>query len=675
MASLKDVVGPDSGPIVSVSNSDRINTEAGRLVMKAFQEAQFSRSSTELILLDSLRQRRGVYSPDVLEQIRKDGGSEIYMQITQLKVRAAKAWISEVMLADPTKIPFHIIPSPLSDIPPEVSAEITARIIQEAADSINQGLYVTASEVAKRREMVYDQIQKQYSKFAGVRAARLEKYLRDILFECDFIDELAKFIDDFLTHPAAFMKGPFLTSKKSLKVRHQANGLMIPTITNKTIRNFRSVSPFDMYPSPTSRSTQDGYIIERMRLRASDFYELIGVKGYGDGALRRILLEYGDKGYRLWTHDDSSRNMLEGRPDSMSLHHDYIDTLNYWGKCRGQVLLDMGVSRELIEDPLREYEANIMMAGRHVFRAAINPNPLGVRPFVSASFEAANNTIWGKGIPQIIRDVQAMANAAARSMANNMGISSGPIGEVNVDRLAPGEDANDLRPWKLYQTNESRTGSSSRAINFFQVDSRSDELMNVFKFFSSLADEYTGIPPYVLGQNVTGGAASTASGLSLLFESSGRGIKFSVRTIDSVLSKLVTILANDVMLNDGVQEIMGDVSVKAYGLEGALLKETNKVRTTELLNSLKDPIILDVAGPMALIGTLRKLFDDLNIEDVLPSDDQIRSMMAARQQEAEHAQRQAIEGQSLESRVPAESPRELDAAGNVASGDGARIFG
>jgi hypothetical protein len=48
-------------------------------------------------LLECDRQRRGEYSPAKLQEIRKTGGSEIYMMLTDIKCRAALSWIKDVM--------------------------------------------------------------------------------------------------------------------------------------------------------------------------------------------------------------------------------------------------------------------------------------------------------------------------------------------------------------------------------------------------------------------------------------------------------------------------------------------------------------------------------------------------------------------------------------------------
>ena len=61
------------------------------------------------------------------------------------------------------------------------------------------------------------------------------------------------------------------------------------------------------------------------------------------------------------------------------------------------------------------------------------------KPYAKTSFIKSPGAFWGKGIPEIIEDVQNVCNAATRALVNNMGISSGPQVEVNLERIPPNE--------------------------------------------------------------------------------------------------------------------------------------------------------------------------------------------------------------------------------------------
>ena len=84
-------------------------------IRRAWTLARTAKLTTvEPRMLQSLRQRRGEYDPDVLAQIREQGGTEIYMMLTSNKCRAASAWMRDVL-----QNPWSIEPTPLPDLPPD----------------------------------------------------------------------------------------------------------------------------------------------------------------------------------------------------------------------------------------------------------------------------------------------------------------------------------------------------------------------------------------------------------------------------------------------------------------------------------------------------------------------------------------------------------------------------
>ena len=635
-------------------DTERMESELGAHVHRCFQAARQSRERHERVMLNCLRQREGIYDPETAAQINEQGGSKIFMMLTQLKIRSAKAWITEVMFQKPSELPFDMEATPMADLPGEIHQIIQEKVTEEASQALEQGLYPTPRDVQHRLEQVETKVMERVQRIAKEKAKRMRTYIEDILVEARWKEELIDFIDDFLTFPVAFMKGPTNIMGRKLEWQQTPEGTK-PKVTRARKRKFSRISPFDLYFSPDARSINDGYVIERMRVRRKAIHNLIGLKGYDEQAIRAVIQEYGEHGYRLNLTNDEERNRLEGRDFERRSPDCTIDVLNFWGEIRGQWLIDHGVPADRIPDPDDDYEANIMVIGEHVIRAALNPHPLGERPYVSASFERANGSIYGKGLPQVVEDIQRMCNAAARALANNMALASGPMVEVQVDRLADGERLVELHPWRQFQTTESRIGSGSggRAINFFQPNSNAEQLMAVFKFFSNMADEYTGIPPYSMGTNVSGGAASTASGLGMLIEGAARGVKLAISGIDRVIEHNVRQTFNDVMMHDPVEHIKGDVRCKASGSKGMLNREQQNMRRLEMLQVIGSTGMADTIGPRPTVDLLREIFASHNLDPgILPDEDEVRQMVTQHQAQQDAQLRQ----------------REMDASGAVAGG-------
>ena len=59
-------------------------------------------------MLDNMRARRSVYTPQKLSAIQQEGGSEVYAGLTGNKCRAAAAWIRDVMMTTGEERPWSI---------------------------------------------------------------------------------------------------------------------------------------------------------------------------------------------------------------------------------------------------------------------------------------------------------------------------------------------------------------------------------------------------------------------------------------------------------------------------------------------------------------------------------------------------------------------------------------
>ena len=170
-----------------------------------------------------------------------------------------------------------------------------------------------------------------------------------------------------------------------------------------------------------------------------------------------------------------------------------------------------------------------------------------------------------------------MCNAAARSLANNMGISSGPQVGVNISRLPAGEDITQMYPWKIWQFKQSEYGDSSQPMTFFQPNSNAQELMSVFTKFMELADEVSGIPRYMTGQHVPG-AGRTSSGLSMLMSNAGKSIKQVIGNVDhDVISPMVQRQYQRNLRYSDDPDLIGDVQIVARGAMSLVVKEADNL--------------------------------------------------------------------------------------------------
>lgn len=654
-------------------------TALAAYVRKAWEAALTAKqaSGVQEELVRCLNQRNGKYDREKLQKILQQKGSTIFMMLTSMKCRAAESWINDIMLP-PGEKPWKIQPSAEVDLPDNVQAQIADQVTQEAAILMSEGGIdsVSVDQIRARLEEMKEEINRERMKKAQRGAERLSTHIEDQLQKGGYYQAIEQFISDFVTFPAAFLKGPVVKRKPQLTWAEGPNGDWKPTVEDKFIRTYARVSPFDMYPSPGAKSLQDGYLCERLRVRRSDLLQMIGTPGWSADAIRAVIDTYGERGL----DDDAlvgeyEREVAEGRSQAYNDPDKPLPGVLFSGPVRGKTLREWGMSDKEIPDPMMDYEVKVVMFGQYVVMARLNPHPLGHRGYYSCSFEGVNDSIWGKGVPQLIRDTQRICNAAARALVNNMGIASGPQVEVFLERLAPGEDTTSMWPWRIWKTKESRLTSGGGAVNFYQANLLADELMRVFEFFFKQASEQSGVPAYMYGNANMGGAGSTASGLSMLMNAASKTLKSVVYRIDTAITK-PSILEHwlQVMLYDPIDKY-GDIEVVARASEYLIMQEQLQVRQAEFLKDTNNPVDMAIIGEKGRAAVLRERAKGLKMptEEIVPSK---KEMEQREMQQQAMAQDMAQAGAASPQGGPVSTPRPaaLNPAGGKVGQEQGRIM-
>ena len=615
-------------------------------IRNAFElSVRVKNNSLTLRLLDCQRQRRGQYSPMEMSQIAEQGGSDIFINLTNIKCRAAESWIKDVMFQNGDK-PWTLDPTEIPTLPVDIDNQLVQIVKQEQMQAASDGAEIHPEAAAERLDELRDELLEKLTDIAADRASNMERMIEDQMEEGGWDKALSQFINDYTTFPVAVIKGP--VAKQRIRVNYDNGGN--PVVEKTIVYEFERVSPFDIYPAPDAYDIHDGPLIQRHRLHAKAVFDMKGVPGYKDSAIEQVLEKYGDKGFVSIRAFDNNRDALESRPITGVWGRTTIEALQFWGPVAGKHLKDWaGVDADRLGmanlDDNTPYEVEAWMIGEFVIKAVLNPDRFGLRPYFKASWDEVPGSWWGVAVGEIMGDIQRMINACARALANNMGIASGPQVEINVDRLADGiTDVESLYPWKIWQTKSDKTGSGHNAVTFFQPDSHAQELMEVMDWHYKKADEVTGIPNYTYGSAQVGGAGRTASGLSMLMDNASKGIKQAISNIDTAISQIVMRMYMHNMMESSDPSIKGDCRVVAKGTLGLIQKEAIQSRRTEFLQATSNPVDLQIMGPEGRAYLLRDMAKglQLDVDKIIPSPQKLQQIQA-QQQQAQQAQQEAMQ--------------------------------
>lgn len=611
-------------------------------VKKRWDVSKSSKRDLEERMLQCVRQRNGEYDPEIEAEINAQNGSDIFIQLTSVKCRAATSWLRDTLLGSGSDKPWSMDASPEPELPDEISQGLQAKLSQELMQAMQStGAMPTEEDLASIATNMKDEAMELNREESAKRIKRMERKMEDQLLEGGWYEAFNEFIEDIVTFPFAVMKGPV---KRRRKVMKWEEGKLVPS---EVIRNeWERVDPFNLYWAPWAWNVNDGYVIERHRMTSDDLQSLLGVPGYNDDAIRTVLDEFTGGGLKEWLWVDSARATAEGKNTTEATNtDDLIDALQLWDSISGKLLVEWGVPEEDIEDQALSYPCEVWLIGGTVIRAVLNYDPLARKPYYLTSYEAKPGSVDGKGVADLCRDSQAMVNATARAMANNMGISSGPQVGVNISRLPSGEDITDMHPWKIWQFQSSEFNDGTPPLSFFQPSSNAQELMAVFEKFSERADEDTMIPKYMTGGH-TPGAGRTSSGLSMLISNAGKGIKQVINNIDKkVIVPAIERLYHDNLRYADDPDLVGDVNISARGASSLVVKEAEAIRRNEFLQLvLTNPMAQQIVGMDGAAELLRDAAMNLNTnpDRIVPDRQKISTMQQQAQVIAQLQQQLAM---------------------------------
>lgn len=377
-------------------------------------------------LLRAQRMFDGRYDPQKLNEIRKFGGSEVYSRLVAVKCRGATSLLRDVYLG--AERPWDIEAQPDPPVPPDVRANIVMLLATEVGNMQAMGQPVSEDQAHMRYLDLMQAAQQAARRNAMERAVSAGDKVNSILEAGGFYDAFAQFLTDLPLFPFAVLKGPVVRMVPKLV---WANGR--PSRQNRPQMFWERVDPFNLYWTPGVSKIEDAEVIERKRYTRADLNDLLGLPGFDQEAVRAALNDY-DFGLRDWMDSTDTEAALNVGRESPNFNQSMmIDGIEYHGNVQGKTLLDQGVDPRMIPDLDRDYAVQTWVVGRHTIKTQLNPSPRQRHPYFLTSFEKVPGTVLGHGLPDILEDMQEIANATLRSLVNNMCLT----GDTEVYRHSP----------------------------------------------------------------------------------------------------------------------------------------------------------------------------------------------------------------------------------------------
>lgn len=541
-----------------------------------FKEAQTERRAYEDRWLSNLRMYKGEYEPSLLSTMDANQ-SKAYIRLGRIKVNTMDARMFDMLYPGGTEKNWEIKPTPKPSVPPAVLEGIVRQMAAENG--------VAASDLNK------DEIQQKVNDWVEKQTNRMSTAISDKLTEGKYRSKGRKVIHSGNLFGTGWLKGTLTDTKNDIAWEYDdENEDYIAKDTSISEPFFEHVPIWDVYPdlsAQTSNVEQCDFIWQRHVMGRHHLRKMAKRAGFNkDGILDYIKSNPKGDASRAH-HEEALRNMDKEKSGVKTLRNKF-EVLERWGYINAQDLEDCGC--EGIKEGDDDVFGVVWLLGDRVIKASLHPGERAKHIFYKYHFEEDETSIFGFGVPDVIRDTQDLANTAIRAAVDNAAITAGPQVEVNLDLLDPAaiEKANELHPFKTWFRRGKGNEATHPAIRVTNVTSHVNELLGLFEAFKMLNDEVSNVPSYMHGESGKG-VANTVGGLSMLMGASNITIKDVVANFDEGISIPFITSVYDWLMMFGDKSIKGDVNIRATGSSSLVAREVKANALSQFANDTQNP--------------------------------------------------------------------------------------
>ena len=545
----------------------------------------------------------------VTTQNAKPHRSTVFIGLTRQKSNAAEARVADILLPTDDRN-WGLQPTP------KPTLMSMGRDTQMAGDKDTGEplLHPETQQPLRMRDIARAAMQ-----VARDKAKAMQTEIEDQLSECDYNGEMRKVIHNAAVLGTGVIKGPIVTNRtrKAWQPYKDMQGNLVHQmeIVQEVSPASFSIDPRNVWPDPgCGDSIHHGKgIYEREQMTSRQVRELAKQPGFMKDQLRKVLEEGPRKSATFQELKDD---------DQRDTARDTYEMWTYWGEVDHDDLESAGM-KVGEKDELRSVSACVVMINNTVVKTFMNPLEGGELPYDFYVWEKVSNSVWGYGIPYLMRAQQRVLNAAWRQMMDNAGVSSGPQIIIKAGAIQPADKQWQLSSRKIWFATD-EVDDVRKAFTAVEFNSYQAELAAIIKMAMELADQETGVPTIMQGEK--GAAPDTVGGMQMLMNSANVVLRRLVKQFDDMITRphIRRYYDYNMMYNED-EEVKGDFNIDARGSSALLVRDIQNQAFLNLLAAGANPVY------GAYIDT-QKLFEKalqaqhIDPTEVLKSEDELEKI-------------------------------------------------
>ena len=587
------------------------------------------RSSIEDRWIEDTRQYHGEYDEDT-EGGLEPNQSRLFINQTRPKTNACAARLFDMLFPTDDKN-WGIQPTPV----PQLSNLITQStgVVEqgkEAADAaIARGDMQSAQRIVAETNAQVDASEKAQALIeeAKRRCDAMQDEMEDQLRECRYAEEMRLVLEDACKLGSGIAEGPVVNDRVRRNwTKNQVGNATVYELkgTEDSRPAFRRINPWDFFPDMDAMSPEEseGFFIRHLETKKG-LRKLSREPGFDKDAIRELLRE--SPRSKVPSYIGELREITGNDQDS---NLERYTVWKYTGPITAEDLetLIEFTGQEKIEgetDPLKELPVCIWFSQGKLLKFGIFHLDSGDPIYSVFPFEKDDSSMFGLGVPSLMRDSQSALNAAWRMMMDNSGLSTGPQIEIDPTIIEPVDGEWGLAPRKLWKRLPGAI-PGKKGMDTYDIKSNQTELANIITLAKQFIDDETNVS--VLAQGEQGAhTTQTAGGMSILMNAVNVVFRRIVKNFDDCMTVPNLRRLYDWNMQFSTKEdIKGDFEVDARGSSVLLVREIQSQNLMALTTNWSAHPVL--SRLLKVAPAARKTVQSFMIaaNEIIKTDDELR---------------------------------------------------
>jgi hypothetical protein len=412
---------------------------------------------------------------------------------------------------------------------------------------------------------------------AKASAERAQEEIDDWLVECHYHAEVRKIIESSAKVGTGILKGPHPTLMRKRAALKNPDGSWAVEVLEKISPTSKAINHWNFYPDGACGDNihRGSYVFECEDITARGLLDLKATPGYIVEMIEQVIEE---------GPSDAISGTRKLKPGEKTRDKDLFQIWYFHGQVSKK---DMEAAGCKCGDK-ETYPAMVTMVNDRVIKVTLSPLDTGEFPYDVMVWQARTDHWAGVGVARQMRECQKGANAAVRNLMDNAGLSAGPQIIVDRSKIRPANGKWEIVPRKVWwSVADEEVADVTKAFTIISIETRQAELMNILQFWLKEAEDVTGLPMLLQGQQ--GSAPDTVGGMQIMNNNGSTVLRRIARTFDDRLTEPHIGRYYEWLLLYGPDEAKGEFTIDARGSSALVERDLQNQALPNLLGPALNP--------------------------------------------------------------------------------------